>query len=122
MPSLCRLPAHGLLPGAGIPPGECGRCTGGRRGLLLRLLLLCRRLSLRGHHPAQTDGSVGAPLVNKAKVLVMSKDNDTGKPTRKYPPFYERVVPIALGIILLAIVILLVVALAVVTGLFPGAG
>lgn len=52
----------------------------------------------------------------------MSTDNDAGKPTRHYPPFYERVVPIALGIILLAIVVLLLVVLAVVTGLFPGAG
>jgi hypothetical protein len=51
----------------------------------------------------------------------MSNDNDTEKPTRKYPPLYERVVPIALGIIVLAIVVLLVVVLAVVTGLFPGA-
>ena len=39
---------------------------------------------------------------------------------RQYPPIYERVVPIVLGLILLAIVVLLLVILAVALGLFPG--
>jgi hypothetical protein len=38
---------------------------------------------------------------------------------RKYPERYEKLVPIALGIILVAIVVLLIVAVAVTLGLFP---
>ncbi len=38
---------------------------------------------------------------------------------RQYPRIYERIVPIALGIIALAILILLLTILAVALGLFP---
>jgi hypothetical protein len=41
---------------------------------------------------------------------------------RQYPPLYERAVPIALGIVVFAIVTLLLVIFGVVLGLFPGAG
>ncbi len=40
---------------------------------------------------------------------------------RRYPPFYEKVVPIALGIIALIVVVLLLIILGVALGLFPGA-
>ena len=43
-------------------------------------------------------------------------------PKRQYPPFYEKFVPIALGIIAIIIVVLLLIIFAVVLGLFPGAG
>lgn len=39
---------------------------------------------------------------------------------RRYPRFYEKAVPIALGVIGLAILILLLAILAVAFGLFPG--
>ena len=47
------------------------------------------------------------------------KDNHT-PPKRQYPPFYENAVPIALGLIALAIVVLLLIILGVALGLFPG--
>ena len=43
-------------------------------------------------------------------------------PKRQYPPFYEKFVPIALGIIVVIILILLLVVFSVVLGIFPGAG
>jgi hypothetical protein len=49
--------------------------------------------------------------------------SDTGpkpKPRRQYPPFYERIVPIALALIALAIIVVLIIILGVVLGLFPG--
>jgi hypothetical protein len=41
---------------------------------------------------------------------------------RSYPPFYEKVVPIALGIIALAIIVLLILSAAVALGVFSGGG
>jgi hypothetical protein len=49
------------------------------------------------------------------------KDNHA-PPKRRYPPFYERAVPIALGIIVLIIVLLLLIIVGVALGLVPGAG
>ena len=49
------------------------------------------------------------------------KDDRTPRP-RQYPPFYEKVVPIALAIIVAAIIILLLIIVGVALGLFPGAG
>ncbi len=49
-------------------------------------------------------------------------NKDEHPPTgRHYPPFYEKVVPIALAIIALIVVVLLLVILGVALGLFPGA-
>jgi hypothetical protein len=46
---------------------------------------------------------------------------DKAKPTpRRYPSFYEKAVPIALGAIALAILVLLLAILAVALELFPG--
>lgn len=42
----------------------------------------------------------------------------TGK--REYPPVYEKLVPVALGVIAAVIVLLLLIILAVLSGLFPG--
>lgn len=41
-------------------------------------------------------------------------------PDRRYPPFWEKFIPIALGTIAVIIVILLLIAIAVATGIFPG--
>ncbi len=50
-------------------------------------------------------------------------DRDNHSPSqRRYPPFYEKVVPIALGIIVLAVIVLLVIIFGVALGLFPGTG
>jgi hypothetical protein len=43
-------------------------------------------------------------------------------PPRRYPPFYEKAVPIALGIIALAIIVLIIIALSVLLGVFPNPG
>jgi hypothetical protein len=43
-----------------------------------------------------------------------------GRPKRQYPPLYEKAIPIALGVIAVAIVVVLVIALSVLLGLFPG--
>jgi len=43
-------------------------------------------------------------------------------PIRRYPPVYEKLVPIALGIIALAIIVVLVIITTVVLGVFPGRG
>ena len=42
------------------------------------------------------------------------------KPQRRYPAFYEKILPIALVVIAIAIVVLLVVILGVGTGLLSG--
>jgi hypothetical protein len=46
---------------------------------------------------------------------------DRPSPKRQYPPFYEKVVPIALGIIAAIVIVLLLVILGVALGLLPGA-
>ena len=52
----------------------------------------------------------------------MSDKEDRPPPQRQYPPFYERYVPIALGIIVVIIVILLLIIFSVALGLLPGTG
>jgi hypothetical protein len=50
-------------------------------------------------------------------------NNDTDRrtpPNRRYPPFYEKAVPIALGIIVIVIVVLLLIIVGVALDLFPG--
>ena len=42
------------------------------------------------------------------------------KPRREYPPLFERIVPIALILIGLAIIVILVIILGVALGLFSG--
>ena len=49
----------------------------------------------------------------------MNDKHDAPRSKRQYPPFYERFVPIALGIIAVIIVILLLIILGVALGLFP---
>ena len=51
----------------------------------------------------------------------MDKKNDDVSPRRQYPPLYEKVIPIALGVIVIAIVVLLVIVVGVALGFFPGA-
>jgi hypothetical protein len=41
---------------------------------------------------------------------------------RQFPPLYERIIPIALAILIGAIIVMLLVILAVVIGVFPGPG
>jgi hypothetical protein len=47
-------------------------------------------------------------------------DEKNGSPERRYPRFYEKVVPIALGVVATAILILLLLIAAVALGLIPG--
>ncbi len=47
------------------------------------------------------------------------KDNQTHT-KRQYPPLYERIVPVVLGVIVIAIVVLLFISVGVALGLFPG--
>ena len=49
------------------------------------------------------------------------KQDNLQPPKRRYPAFWEKAVPIVLGVIVFAIVLLLVVVFAVATGLLPGA-
>ena len=49
-------------------------------------------------------------------------NQDEHTPTRRrYPPLYEKAVPIALGVIALIVIALLLIILGVALGLFPGA-
>ena len=50
----------------------------------------------------------------------MSDQRKQAPEKREYPPVYEKLVPIALGIIAAIIVLLLLIVLAVLLGLFPG--
>ncbi len=52
----------------------------------------------------------------------MNDEHETPRSKRQYPPLYERLVPIALGIIAAIIVILLLIIFSVALGFFPGAG
>jgi hypothetical protein len=52
----------------------------------------------------------------------MDDPPNTPRKKRQYPPLYERLVPIALGILAAIIVILLLVIFSVALGVFPGAG
>ena len=52
----------------------------------------------------------------------MNEPKDAPRPKRQYPPLYERLVPIALGIIAVIVIILLLIIVSVALGVFPGAG
>jgi hypothetical protein len=52
----------------------------------------------------------------------MNDRKNNPPPKHEYPSLYEKVIPIAVGIIVFAIVILLLIIVGVVTGLLPGAG
>jgi uncharacterized membrane protein YbaN (DUF454 family) len=52
----------------------------------------------------------------------MNDRHDAPQPKRQYPPLYERMVPIALGIIAAIILILLLIIFSVALGFFPGTG
>jgi hypothetical protein len=52
----------------------------------------------------------------------VSDKGDRPAAKRRYPPFYERFVPIALGIIALVIIVLLLIIVSVALGAFPGGG
>jgi len=52
----------------------------------------------------------------------MSSNDNRRPPKRRYPAVYERLIPVALGIIVLAVVVLLIVIFAVALGLFPVSG
>ena len=50
----------------------------------------------------------------------MSEKKSSPPGKRQYPPFFERFVPIALGLIVLIIIVIFVIIFAVALGLFPG--
>ena len=52
----------------------------------------------------------------------MNKRENQTPLKRRYPPFWEKFIPIALGTIVVIIIILLLIAIAVATGIFPGFG
>jgi hypothetical protein len=52
----------------------------------------------------------------------MNKRENQTPHKRRYPPFWEKFIPIALGIITVIIVILLLIIIAIAFGFFPGAG
>jgi hypothetical protein len=60
-------------------------------------------------------------LKQRIKETDIVKHDNLQPPKRRYPAFWEKAVPIALTVIVLAIVLLLVVVFAVATGLLPGA-
>jgi hypothetical protein len=49
----------------------------------------------------------------------MSNEEKSTRSPRRYPPLYEKIVPIALGLLLAAMAIVLLVVLVVALGLFP---
>jgi hypothetical protein len=51
----------------------------------------------------------------------MSERQNNPPPKREYPPLYEKMIPIAVGIIVIAIVILILIIIGIVTRLIPGA-
>jgi hypothetical protein len=51
----------------------------------------------------------------------MSNTKKTQNRQRQYPEFYEKVVPIAIGALVLVIIILLIFTIAVGLGMFSGA-
>jgi hypothetical protein len=59
----------------------------------------------------------------KTKFLMNNSDSNNPKSSKKqYPRVYEKVIPIALVILVLATVFMLLVIAAVVLGIFPGSG
>jgi hypothetical protein len=50
----------------------------------------------------------------------MSDSEPKQRQSREYPPLYERIVPIAMVLIAVAVIVLLLVILGVVLGLIPG--
>ena len=50
-----------------------------------------------------------------------NKNNRTPR-RRQYPTFYEKAVPVALGIIFIAIIVLLLIIIGMALGLFPRGG
>ena len=50
----------------------------------------------------------------------MSETKNSNQSTRKYPEIYEKIIPIALIILVGAIVFMLVIIATVVLGVFPG--
>jgi len=59
-----------------------------------------------------------APQADGRREPVHDQDNE-GPRKRQYPPLYEKLVPIALGALVLIVILLLLVILAVLAGLFP---
>jgi hypothetical protein len=49
----------------------------------------------------------------------MNEGNNSLPPKRKYPPLYEKIIPLALIVIAVAIIALLVIVFAVLLGLLP---
>jgi hypothetical protein len=51
----------------------------------------------------------------------MSKKEGSSKSGRSYPDFYEKLIPIALGVIIILFFVVLLIAVAVALRLIPGA-
>ena len=57
-----------------------------------------------------------------AELLLMKINGNQSKNKRQYPPFWEKFVPIAIGIIVVIIIILIIIIFAVALGLFTNSG
>lgn len=49
----------------------------------------------------------------------MSQSTDKSPTKRQYPPLYEKIVPIAIGLIGIGVVLMVIVAIGVALGFFP---
>ena len=55
-------------------------------------------------------------------VLIMNINENQSKKRRQYPPFWEKFIPLAIGIISVIAIILIIIILVVALGLFPNSG
>lgn len=51
----------------------------------------------------------------------MTKNQEQPSPKREYPEFYEKAVPIAIGVLIIFIVIIIFIAISVILGISNGA-
>ena len=56
------------------------------------------------------------------EVLIMKINDNQSKNKRQYPPFWEKFIPIAIGIIVVIIIILIIIIFDVALGLFTNSG
>jgi len=56
--------------------------------------------------------------VKAREIIKMKRNENKTTSKRHYPPFWEKTIPVALGIIVLVIAILLIIIISVALGLF----
>ena len=114
------LDCHGGVAGTTLANRECCECPGCSNGR-------CAIGMVRHRNGVVSDKEVGwclrpsPPRFSVGRARMPNGDKRTS-PKRRYPGFSEKVIPIALGIIIVAIVVLLIIILSVALGLFSAAG